>query len=518
MPNKLSRDQIEKTKKYSIIDGSAYNVMTGFGEQYVNPFAIRLGASDSQIGILSSVPYFLGSLSQLLGAKLTDKFKKRRSIIAIFVFTQALTFLPLFLIPLITKNIVWMTALFSLYVIFGSMAGPAWNSLIGDVIEDNDRARFFSRRNKIIILVMVISVLCAGLILNYFTTINVWAGFGILFGIALIGRLISGYYIIKHFEPTYVTTENNLSFGQFLRDIPRTNFGKFVVFRTLVSLAVNVAAPFFAVYMLKDLGFNYLQYTAIVLTPMIVKILTMQYWGKFSYKVGNRNILYVSVFLIALIPIVWFIAAFFFEGTHAVFYVIMLAEAISGFGWAGFELCAFNYMLENSESSIRAKLFAYYNVLWGTCILIGGLAGAYLIDHLPHMVFGMKAIVFVFLVSAGLRFLVPILFIGGIKDLKHTMRIDEGKLFFDIVFVNPALHALNYSKESMLLAEKGFIKVQQETVKVVEEIAKPVGEIVDDMNDFILGPRDVLDKVKGMKRKKKRNSQKDKTRRKADMK
>lgn len=68
LPEKLSDEELRKTKNYSIKDGAAWSVMYGFGEQYVVPFALKIGATASQIGILNSVPAFIGALFQLLGA------------------------------------------------------------------------------------------------------------------------------------------------------------------------------------------------------------------------------------------------------------------------------------------------------------------------------------------------------------------------------------------------------------------------------------------------------------------
>jgi len=99
----LSEKEIEKTKKYSIVEGSFYHVMYGFGEQYIVPFALKLGASASQVAILSSVPYFLGSISQLIGAKLTDIYKKRKNLITMAVILQALIWLPIFFYLLLQK-------------------------------------------------------------------------------------------------------------------------------------------------------------------------------------------------------------------------------------------------------------------------------------------------------------------------------------------------------------------------------------------------------------------------------
>ena len=102
----LSKQEIENTKKNSIKDGTAWSVMFGFGEQYITPFALKLGASSPEIGILNSVPAFIGALFQLLGAKLTDEYQNRKKIVTFFVFVQAILILPLFIVPFLTKSII----------------------------------------------------------------------------------------------------------------------------------------------------------------------------------------------------------------------------------------------------------------------------------------------------------------------------------------------------------------------------------------------------------------------------
>ena len=126
-PEHLTEEETEKTKKNSILDGTAWSVMYGFGEQYVTPYAIRLGASNTAIGILASVPAFIGAICQFLGAKLTDNYRDRKKIVAFFAFAQALILLPLFIVPFLTSSMLWLTALFTLYNAFANMAGPSWS-------------------------------------------------------------------------------------------------------------------------------------------------------------------------------------------------------------------------------------------------------------------------------------------------------------------------------------------------------------------------------------------------------
>lgn len=487
--NRLTPAQRKKTKSYSIVDGTAYSVMAGFGEQYVSPYAIRLGASGSEVALLSSVPFFFGSLAQFLGAKLTDKFRNRKRIMTIAVLLQALSFLPLFIVPLITHSILILSVVFALYYAFGNIASPAWNSLMGEVVLEKERSRYFSMRNRFVVFGTMLSVVFAGIILNSLDAVNVWVGFGILFGIALFGRLISMVYLAKHVEPEYVPSTKKLSFLQFTKQIRKNNFGKFVVLRTLVSFAVMVASPLFAVYMLNDLGYSYIAYTAVVLMPMVMKVLTVRLWGKYADRFGNRNIMHVSLFLIALIPICWAIPAYFLEGNPILFYFILFAEGLSGFAWAGFELSTFNYMLETSPSGLRARMFAYFNMIWGASVFVGGFVGSLLLFLFPAHVFTIKAIVFVFVISSLLRFLVFLLYMPRIKEVRVQKKFDIGKLFFDITLHKPLGTALQVTENSMLRADKNMRNVHKSTKKVITIIKKPIVDFVEDTTRIAAGKK-----------------------------
>lgn len=478
-PVTFPKSEIEKTKRYSIKDGTAWSVMYGFGEQYVVPFALKIGATASQIGILNSVPAFIGALFQLLGAKLTDKYQDRKKVVSLFVFLQALLMLPLFALPFLTKDILILTILFTLYQVFANIVGPAWSSWISDVVTEKDRAMYFGKRNKYVIISMMFSVMVAGIILYYFENINIWVGFGILFSISFIGRIISWHYLTKQLEPRYeYTSENHFSFTEFLKEMPRTNFGNFVIFRSMMAFAVMIAGPFFTVYLLKDLDFNYLQYTILVLVPMGVKALTMTYWGRYSRRFGTRNILIISGLWIATIPVWWFIVGYFYHGINA-FYLLMLVEAMTGFAWAGFELTTFNYILETVNPEKRARGFAYFNMVFGIAVLAGGLLGVLLVEVIPGFL-SFSTLLILFIISAVARLIVILFFAGRIREVKVSRRIDENKLFFELIIAKPINSALNHTAISFLNTERDVKNFVDKTKDALGGFARPAIEFVDD--------------------------------------
>jgi MFS family permease len=446
-PAVLSVEQREATKKASIAEGGASSVMLGFGEQYVAPFAIRLGASNTQIGFLSSFPFFIGSLFQLLGAKLTDKYQDRRKLVMFGVLFQALSFAPLFLVPLFTKSVLLLTFFFCLYLAFGNLAGPSWTSMMADVIPLNERAHYFGRRNKYVFIALFASVLLSGIILNHFEAINIWLGFGILFGLALAGRLTSFFLFFKHHDPVYkADIWDDFRFQDFLKELPSNHFGNFVIFRTVFSFSVMLAAPFFAVFMLSHLHFNYLQFSAVILMPMLIKALTMTYWGEISGRFGNKSTLYMTAVLIALIPALWGVVGLLVHTRVTAFILILLIEIITGFAWAGFELTTFNYLLEHSSNRRRVKLFAYFNVAFGFMIFIGGLAGSGALAFLKDSAPGATAIIAVLFFSAFARFLTVVLLMPRVQEVSTHEKIGQKRLFYEVILSRPmgyAAHSLN---------------------------------------------------------------------------
>ncbi|MFH1173903.1 MAG: MFS transporter [archaeon] len=473
----LTKAQQERTKKYSIVDGCANNVLYGFGEQYITPFALRLGALPSEIALLGSVPSCIGSCFQLLGARLSQQWT-RKKLVTLFVFLQAGMLLPLFFLPLLTKNMLLLTLLFAVYLVFSNMTLPAWTSWMGQVVSAHERAVYFSKRGKYAIIAMVLSIFVAGVILNTFDSMNIWVGFGILFGIALLGRLVSWFYLLKHDEPEMVKAPVT-PFREFLGTIAKNKFGRFVIFRSLFSFSVTVAGPFFAVFMLRDLHFSYVQYMLIVILPLVFRSLSMPYWGRNSVKFGTRNIMLVSGFLISLVPFGWFIAGQFFSHTNYVFVFIVFTELISGFGWAGMELTTFNYVLESTGKTNTAVFSAYFNVILGVGVLLGGLLGSYLVSHLTPFL-NVKVILLVMFISFMLRFLSVYLLMPIVKELRINKRIRESKLFLELAVMHPVEYTLDQTLYVLDVAENK-----------IKEVVGTAEDVADEVTTFIPHPSQV---------------------------
>ena len=68
--------KIKKSLRYSILDGSFWAIMFGFGERYLAAFAVFLKATNIQLGLLTSLPLLLASISEFFSTRLIDFFKQ----------------------------------------------------------------------------------------------------------------------------------------------------------------------------------------------------------------------------------------------------------------------------------------------------------------------------------------------------------------------------------------------------------------------------------------------------------
>lgn len=423
-PDATHEDAVRRTLSVSVVEGSVWSFMAGFGDPYISPFAIFLQAGNRAIALLSTMPVLLGAFSQMLGAALTDRLGRRRDVIVPLVVVQALAFLPLFIVPLLFPAVaVPAVILFAgLSMACGHAATPAWVSLMGDVVPRAGRGDYFGRRAKIIILMVFVATLGAGAILSAMQRWNrVAAGFGILFCIACVARLVSARLLALHYDPPYrPPREAYFSFWDFIRRLPWSNFAKFALFSALMTGASNVAGPFFTVYMLRDLQWTYAQFTLSTAVFLMTQFLLIRWWGRVGDRHGNRVILVTTSLLLPVPPVLWTLSANYLY--------LLGVQVVAGAAWSGFSIAAQNFTYDAVTPGKRARISAYSSVLNGVFTLVGGtLLGAYLANNLPSSFsLGPWSASFVsplpavFIVSALLRALVAAIFLPLFREVRES--------------------------------------------------------------------------------------------------
>lgn len=438
-PELIPENKRARSLKYSVVDGIFYSSMVGFGETYFIPLLIFIGATNVQVGIYSAAPQIGVALSQFLSILIIDKYRTRKRIIVTGASSQ-LIFLALMAGCLAAGALrPWSFILMAVaYFFVNGAVIPSWNSLIGDLTTPENRGAYFGRRNGLTQLTSFAAVLIAGGVLQYFTGRGAEAaGFIAIIMMAFLSRIGSVYALSKHYEVPYVKSDSqDFSFYDFIKRSPHSNFAHFVFFVGLMSFAVHVSAPFFAVYMLRDLHFSYMEYTLAQGTFIATQFIAMRRWGPFSDKYGNRIVLRISATLLPIIPLCWLFSRNF--------YAIVFFQFLSGLAWAGWALASANFIFDAVTPPKRARCAAYLNFFNSLGIGVGSLTGAYLCTKLPSgIVTSVMNVSFIsnlnylFVISVLLRFFVVFLFMPTVREVRQVQSGGAKDMFMMLASIRP---------------------------------------------------------------------------------
>ncbi len=377
---KSRKGSIRRSLYYSIFDGLFTAMMVGISETYLVAYGVALGATNAQIAVLATVPMLIATALQVYSARITASIGSRMRLISWVVLFHALAWIPIILVPYVVPRSAAPWALFAaavVYVTFGQFSVPAWQSVMSDYIPVKKRGRYFGWRNRLQGILTVGVAIAAGLILDGFGKQNL-AGFTAIFVFAMLCRFNAWLCLRRMDEPfRHGSHDVYFSFGAFLRELRETPVGRFVFFVTLMMFSVNLSAPFLQPFILRDLGFGYGSFMAVVTAASISAFLFQGWWGAYGDLTGNVRMLKIAGWGIALMPLFWVVSRNF--------YWALGVQFVAGCFWGGFTLLTVNFMLEAVPPERRIRALAYFNVMSAAAVVCGSAAGAFLLHRLPPL-------------------------------------------------------------------------------------------------------------------------------------
>ncbi len=410
--------QKEQTMKRSIFEGAFAGPSLMFGDNYLVPFALFLGASTIQVGILSSIASFIAPSAQIIGSRYM-KYRTRQQILIRYVLAQALIWIPIIILGIVGffvsefVGLPWiLLGLVVLYQFFGGFVSPSWVSLMGDIVPNTQRGRYFGRRNMIVTAISLSLTVGISFVLDWINNIDIdyaIIGFLIIFTLAFIGRGVSSVSFRFHYDPPFdIDYSHHLKFIGFIRQLGRDNFGRFTLMITFISFAQWISAPFFSPYMINALHFSYSLFTVVNISSAIFSLFVFRPFGRFADRFGNLRLLIFGSIFIPIVPFLWAV-----YGNP--FWLIFAAQLVSGIGWTAFNLASSNFIYDNIPISRRGEYVAYYSFIVGIGSILGGLCGSFLIPFLPTVNSWHFRIIFI--ISGALRILPLIIFLPKLKEV-----------------------------------------------------------------------------------------------------
>jgi len=380
----LSEQEVQRGLKLVIGDGLAAEAMTTLtGGAFLVAMALLLGASNFQIGLLASMPTFTHA-SQLISIWLVRRYNNRR---AVAVLCSLLARLPLLITGCIalflpgSASIELIIFFLVFYYFFGSVAGPSWNSWIKDLVPEKSMGAYFSRRSSYTQALNVVLSLSVALLVDYIKRyypqyeLRTYATMFIAGGV--IG-ITGGIILSMAPEPqSYLAREN--IFKLLKRPLQNRNFRNLLVFNSAWVFALNIATPFFTVFMMKSLGLSLSYIIGLSIVSQLCSIFTVRIWGLFADRYSNKTIIAISAPLYIGCFVAWCFVGIY-SRLYANLVLLAIIHIVTGISTAGINLSLTNIGLKLAPRDDAVVYLSAKNIITSIFSSIAPLIGGILAD------------------------------------------------------------------------------------------------------------------------------------------
>lgn len=308
----LTEEQVKTGLQYVLRDGVASQAMGILtGGAFMVAFAVKLGASNFVIGLLAAIGP-LAQLLQLPSIFLVEKIRNRRLITVVTAGLSRFCWLIIALIPFLFGTAAGLGVLLVLLIVvsaFGAMSGCSWNSWMKDLIPENIIGSFFSKRMRISVGVGIVLSLLAALYLDFWKKVlpaRELEGYSLLFLAGFAAGAVGLYFLSKTPEIKMPEVQGKVKiFRLLVQPFRDENFRKLITFLASWNFAVNLAAPFFMVYMLKRLGLSMSFIIGLSIISQVLNFLFLKIWGRYTDRFSNKSVLAISGPLFIFSIFVW---------------------------------------------------------------------------------------------------------------------------------------------------------------------------------------------------------------------
>jgi len=425
---KISKQDVRSTLKASTLDGVFATVFeSATGGVLLSNFLLQLGASSVEIGIFSAIPMVV-NLLQPLGAYIADRTTSR------YWYNQGIFGVSRLLWLVFAVAIVWgsqhadphQLLQWTLLAVvaasgLGAFGSSNWFSWMAAVVPHRLRGRYFGFRNSATSLITLLGVPLMGWFVSTWGA-DPLLGYGIVLLVGVLAGMISlgcQYFMVdvnpqlykKDAENDRLADKKEKKITDFVPlALKDSNFLMFILYFSLWTFAVNLSAPFFNIYLLKNLSLDVSLVTIYSSLSSGANLLLLMFWGKLADRWGNRPLLIAVGLVVAVTPLLWL-------GTgnypFAVWVWLPLLHLLGGTTLGAIGLCTNNIQMEIASIEQPSTYFAIAAAVSGVAGALGTTAGGF-VAELPGMSLGA-----LFALSAAVRFfgLLPLILVREPRSL-----------------------------------------------------------------------------------------------------
>jgi MFS family permease len=384
------------------------SVVSSFSSGMINPFtgayAVKLGASSSDMGWFQSSTNLSNNLMQVFWGRLSDRIKRR---IPFIVFGS--TILAVLWIPMIfVANATQLIILLAVQALVGSMATPAWTALIGDLVPSLK----LGRANAAISLWSAVGSVGATLA-SGFIMISIGASIQEIFVVPILIAAVCGIAsslvmlrIKEKKNGEKINLKENLTSDivkifSSARKTPR--FVRYCYVDGTFQFFMSISWPLFAITQIKIMNASMLQIAVLSVVQSIITIGFQGWAGRLADTKGRKPLMIFCRLGLITVPLAYAIS----PDINTLIIVGLFWGIVNALGSASITA----YLLDVSPQESRGSFIAVYNLIVGVITFVGSLIGGYLSDFTIGLFGLFTGLLIVYMIStvgraigAGLHF------------------------------------------------------------------------------------------------------------------
>jgi len=345
---------------------------------YLPLFLLALGASSADIGLMTALASISATLILIPGAMLVDRIGQRKRIVLFSGgYSGAICLLAIAISPLFIKGSKAIYIVIALKVLLDGLRNfslPAWVSMTADVVPLSWRGRYFSTRNLIMGFASMVMTYGIGQLITW---LGEPVGFQWALGLSFVFGIISArfYSRIKEYrDQNQIIPKQSYSIHSLVNTLRKDqNFFAFCSFFAFWTFSLNIAGPFFNIYLAKDLKATASIIGIVTVVGKISSIPAQRFFGPIADRWGPRKLMKLFSFLIPILPFSWYFV-------RAPWQAIPI-NTLGGILWAAMNLASFTMLLEITPQEQRARYSAMYQIAVSFSAAIGATLGGFVADQ-----------------------------------------------------------------------------------------------------------------------------------------
>src|SRR5215469_3352025 len=422
-----------------IFDGICTTAMNSlFVGPFLAAFALALGATHWEIGFISAIA-FLSMPMQLVGLYAVARWKQRRRLIVWCVLTARLLWILIVFLPFFREkaSVRFLLTVLVCSGFIAAISGPAWHSLVRSLLAADSLGEVFSQRRAWGTIIGLCLTLGGGFFVDAWPTFSgrpPLEAYSVLFSIGILFGLTGVVAITRLPEPPMEGGHSESFRSLVWLPVRDAGFRPLLGFIAFWNFSINLARPFFVVFMLERLMLPMRAVTALIVLQQLVYVPSVRIWGKLSDRFSNKAVLSTSLPLAIAAVAAWSFTTL--PERYALSIPLLIAIQIGiGLSLSAIPLSITNLALKQSPPGMTHAYMTMADLAGAASGAIAPLIGGWMMDFF-----------------AGRHFALTLQWSNPINELSVHLLSIQG---LDFVFLISAAAGLIAAQSLALVQEAG---------------------------------------------------------------